>query len=353
MRASAELRHVSKSYGETKALDDVTLKFSRGETFTLLGPNGSGKTTLLKILACIEKPDSGVVLINGEKITSMNRDKARLAATLVFQKTTLFSTSVFKNIAYGLKLRGIPQKQVSKTVEKALATVKLEGYEDRPARKLSGGEQQRVSLARALALETPILLLDEPTANLDPKSASIVEEVIRQANRQRDTIVIIATHNAFQADRANGEAAFLANGEIIAVGTIDEILKQKPEIRAEFSRLENLFSGISEILEEGTSRITIDGEMAIECASRQAGSITVFIRPEDIILSKESFKSSARNVFKGRIVAISDQGSLVKLKVDAGKRFTAQITKRSFSEIGMKVGSQIYLTFKASSVQVA
>jgi len=353
MSPSAELRRVSKSYGETKALDDVTLKFSRGEIFTLLGPNGSGKSTLLKILACIEKPDSGMMFINGEKITSVNRDRARLTTTLVFQRTTLFSTSVYKNIAYGLKLRGLPQKQVRRSAEKALAKVKLEGYEDRPAKNLSGGEQQRVSLARALALQTPILLLDEPTANLDPKSASIIEEVIRQANRQRDTIVIIATHNVFQADRTSGKAAFLANGKIIAVGTIDEILGRKPEIRAKFSRLENLFSGISEILEEGTSKITIDDEIAIECASRQTGRITVFIRPEDIILSKESFKSSARNVFKGKIVEISDQGSLVKLKVDAGKQFTAQITKRSFSELGMKVGSQIYLTFKASSVQVA
>lgn len=351
MSVLAELEHVSKNFGVIKALDDVTLKVRRGEVFTLIGPNGSGKTTLLRILACIEKPDSGNLFINGEKIENRNRNKAKLNTTMVFQRTTLFSTSVYNNICYGLKLRKMPKKHVDIAVRKALQMVKLKGYENRPAKELSGGEQQRVSLARALALNTSLLLLDEPTANLDPKSASIIEEVIKQVNKQRNTTVVVATHNVFQASQSAEKAVLLMDGRIADIGVFEEILRRSRNL-AKFARVENIFSGGSEILKEGTSRIELDGGLAIEAALQKRGRITIFIRPEDIILSKSRFESSARNVFKGKVVEILDHGSLVRLKIDVGKKFVTQITKRSFAEMGLNVGSKIYLTFKASSVQI-
>lgn len=350
MSILAEVEHVSKNYGKIKALDDVTLNVRKGEIFTLIGPNGSGKTTLLKILACIEKPDDGQVYINGERIENKNRDKAKLNTTLVFQKATLFSGSVYSNIAYGLKLRKMSNENISKAVKEGLEIVKLAGYEHRSAKKLSGGEQQRVSLARALALNTPLLFLDEPTANLDPKSVSIVEEVIRQVNQEKSTLIIIATHNMFQAQQISDRAALLMNGQVIEIGSIDEIVRKSRKL-TKFARLENVFTGTSEILEEGTSRIRLGDELIVEAALQKTGRITFFISPEDIILSRTKFESSARNVFEGKIVEISDQGSLVRLKVDAGKEFVAQITKRSFVEMGLNVGSRICLTFKASSVQ--
>lgn len=350
MTVLAELRHVSKNYEKIKALDDVTLEIRKSEIFTLFGPNGSGKTTLLKILAFIEKPDTGNVYINGEIVENKNINEAKLNTTLVFQRTTLFNTSVHNNIVYGLKLRKMSKKQIDEAVRRALEMVKLEGHEGRPAKKLSGGEQQRVSLARALALDTPLLLLDEPTANLDPKSASIIEETVRQINREKGTTIIMATHNIFQAEQTSEKAAVLINGRIVEIDTIDKILERQSGNLAKFTRLENIFSGTSEILKEGTSSIKLDRGITIETAFPKTGKITIFIRPEDIILSKNKFESSARNVFQGKIVELSDQGSLVRLKIDAGKEFIAQITKRSFVEMGLNVGSQIYLTFKASSV---
>jgi len=161
----------------------------------------------------------------------------------------------------------------------------------------------------------------------------------------------MATHNVFQAEQTAQKAVLLLNGRIVEVGTIDEILRKSKNL-TKFARLENIFSGTSEILEEGTSRIKLDEGIAIESALRKRGRITVFIRPEDIILSKKKFESSARNIFEGKIVEISDLGPLVRLKVDAGKEFIAQITKKSFVEMDLNVGSQIYLTFKASSVQM-
>lgn len=351
MTSFVTLKNISKNYGGVKALGDVTLEVTKGEILTLIGPNGSGKTTLLKILACIEKPDAGCLLINGEKIEDKNRNKAKLDTTLVFQRTALFSTSVFGNISYGLKLRGMPKGQIGNTVRKALEEVKLEGYEHRVAKKLSGGEQQRVSLARALALNTSLLLLDEPTANLDPESTSIIQDAIKRINREKETTIIMATHNIFQVEQTAKRVALLIKGRIVEEKTFDKMLGQSSNI-AKFARRGNIFSGTSEILNEGISHVKLNQGLTIVAATQRSGNVTVFIRPEDIILSKNRFKSSARNIFEGTITEISDQDPIVRLKVDAGVKFITQITKKSFLEMHLNVGTRIFLTFKASSVQI-
>jgi tungstate transport system ATP-binding protein len=351
MSVLAEIEYITKSFGRVKALDNVTLRVRKGEIFALVGPNGSGKTTLLRILACLEKPCEGAVSIGGERVDDGNRNRVMMGVTLVFQKTMLFTASVYDNVAYGLKLRGMPKSEVDEAVGRALEMVKLRGFERRHAKKLSGGEQQRVSLARGLALDTPLLLLDEPTANLDPKSASVVEEVVREVNRRSGTTVVVATHNVFQAGQIAGRAAMLVEGRVTDIDSVDEVLRRSRGF-AGFARLENIFSGVSEVLEEGTSRITLDGGFLIESALRQSGRVTVFVRPEDIVVSRERFESSARNVFEGKIIEVSDLGSLLRLKVDVGKVFVVQVTKRSFVEMGLNVGLTVFLMFKASSVQL-
>jgi molybdopterin-binding protein len=352
MKTLIKLKGVTKRYGEITALDDVSLEVKEKEIFTVLGPNGSGKTTMLRIMASIDKSNSGEVFFNGEKIDDKNRSQARKRSTMVFQKTTLFNTTVYKNIAYGLKLRKISKKETDERVKDVLGLVKLNGYEKRLAKKLSGGEQQRVSLARALVLDTELLLLDEPTANLDPKNVSIIEETVSRVNRERRNTVIMATHNLFQAETITKRAALLLGGKVVEVGTAQEIFRIPSRHLASFARLENVFSGTSRIVKEGTSLIDVGDGVEIEAALRKSGKILVFVRPEDIILSRKPVSSSARNVFKGRIMEISDLGSVVRLKVDAGKQFVVQITKRSFNEMQLNVCSEVFLTFKASSVHV-
>ena len=170
-----KLTNVTKRYGEISALSKVSLEIRAREIFSVLGPNGSGKTTMLKIMALIDEPTNGEVLFDGELIHKGNRSQARLKSTMVFQKTTLFNTTVYNNIAYGLKIRGYARAEITEKVKDALRLVKLDGYEKRSAKSLSGGEQQRVSLARSLALNTKLLLLDEPTTNMDPKTVSIAK----------------------------------------------------------------------------------------------------------------------------------------------------------------------------------
>ncbi|UCH02668.1 MAG: ABC transporter ATP-binding protein [Candidatus Bathyarchaeota archaeon] len=345
-----ELRNVTKKYGERTALKNISLRVAKGEILSIIGPNGSGKTTLLRTMAGIETQTSGILFFEGHKIDAGTVVKVRRKSTMVFQKTVLFNTTVYRNIAYGLKLRATPSQEIEERVKEALSIVRLQGYEGRMAKSLSGGEQQRVALARALALDTAILFLDEPTANLDPTSASIVEEAISWISRERKTTIVIATHNMFQAENLGERTALLIEGKIQQIGRTKEIFRS-PTI-ANFTRNENVFSGVVTILKEGTSHVNLEKGLKIETTIQQEGRITLSIRPEDIILSKKRVVSSARNVFKGKIIGITDLGSLIKLRVDVGREFVVQITKRSFTEMRLSLGTQVFIAFKASSVYI-
>jgi tungstate transport system ATP-binding protein len=347
-----ELENISKVFGNLTALGNINLNIQEGEVFSLLGPNGSGKTTLLRIMAGLEKPTSGEIRFKGMKVNQGNTNETRLKITMAFQKTTLFNTSVHKNITYGLRLRGHSKRETDEKVIEVLRIVQLEGYEKRPAKKLSGGEQQRVALARALVLDTEVLLLDEPTANIDPKNIAIIEETLSWLNKEKRTTIVIATHNMFQAETLASRAALLLEGRIEKIGTIQDIFTLPSKTLTKFARLENVFTGVSEISKEGTSIIDVGGGVQIETALRKPGNVSVYVRPEDIIISVQPIVSSARNTFEGRLTGISDLGSIVKLRVKAGKDFTVQITKRSFNEMQLNLDSKVFLAFKASAVQM-
>jgi molybdopterin-binding protein len=352
MTVTAELRDVTKAYGNKIVVDTVNLQIHEGEILALLGPNGSGKTTILKILAFIENPTGGEVMFQGEKVNFKNTERVRLQSTLVFQKTTVFGTSVYNNIAYGLKLRKVTKETCDREVKKALELVKLKGFEKRNAKKLSGGEQQRVAIARALVLKTKLLLLDEPTANLDPKNVGILEEVIDTVNRENKVTIVMATHNMFQARKLPHRIALMDEGKRTEVGAPAEVFGKLSKNLASFAAVDNTFTGTAKATPSGTSKVDVGNGVHIEVTERRQGATALFINPKDIILSKTTMKSSARNVFKGKITEITDLDSLVKLKVNVGKTFAVQITKRSFKDLGLCLNAEVFITFKASSVQV-
>ena len=301
----------------------------------------------------MESPTQGTVFYKNSAITNDTQNSLRQNATLVFQKSVFFDTTVYNNIAYGLKLKeNLSKEEISNKVGEALALVRLEDFEKRRAKKLSGGEQQRVSLARALVLDRELLLLDEPTVNIDPKNVSIIEETIQRVNREKDTTIVVATHNMFQAEAISERVVLILEGTVKQTGTKQEIFGKSNKYLTSFARLENVFSGISEISEDGTSVIHVDKNLSIEASFNRSGKISVHVRPEDILLSTKPLQSSARNVFKGRIIAITDVGSIARLTVDAVKKFSVQITKKSLIEMNLNVGSEVYLTFKASAVHL-
>lgn len=346
-----KLDNISKRYGEIVALENVCLEVRARDILSIIGPSGSGKTTLLKIMAGLADFE-GAIFWDGREITGKNIDFLRAKSTMVFQKTTIFNTTVYKNVAYGLRLRRYPSREIDLKVKYYLKTVGLQDYANRNAKKLSGGEQQRVSIARALALEPELLLLDEPTANLDPGNISIIENVISLFNKEHDVKIVVATHNLFQAERLARKVYVLMSGEIVKSGIPEDIFK-KPDSAslASLVRYGNIFYGFSTVIEEGTARIELENLM-LEAVTDKSGNVTVFIRPEDVVVSTVPFTSSIRNMYKGRILEITDLGPTVKLKIDVGIVLTAIVTKRSFVQMKLNLGSDVYTGFKATAVEV-
>jgi tungstate transport system ATP-binding protein len=210
-----EVIDLSKTFGKINALKNLNLEINLGEIFTFVGVNGSGKTTLLRILSGLEKASKGEILYTGNKIESKD---LRQISTLVFQKSIMFNKSVYENIAFGLRIRGFRKDHIDDKVFKALEVVGLSGFEKRKAKKLSGGEQQRVALARAFVFNPKLLLLDEPTSNLDPANAMIIEKFIKEMKGRKESSIIVSTHNLFQAKRISDRVAHIYRGEILDTG---------------------------------------------------------------------------------------------------------------------------------------
>lgn len=211
------VKNVNRSIGDKRILKDVCLDVEKGEIMALVGPSGSGKTSLLRVINMLDRPDSGTVTIDGMDASS-NAGTVRKNMAMVFQKPVVFSMNVFDNVAYGLRLRGRGKDEIRESVAMAMGIVDLDGKERQNARSLSGGEAQRVAFARAYVLKPGLLLLDEPTANLDPGNVVIIENAVRDINKRLGTTVIIVTHNLNQAFRLAHRISFMMDGEIIETG---------------------------------------------------------------------------------------------------------------------------------------
>jgi tungstate transport system ATP-binding protein len=226
-----QIENLTKNYRSAKALKSVTLNLEGNKIIVLLGVNGAGKTTLMRIMAGLENPDVGQISLNNQ---NMDAGALRQVSTLVFQKTAMFTMNVYDNLAYGLKIRKLPREEIPKKIADALQAVRLSGFEKRRAKKLSGGEQQRIALARAFLLDSTVLLLDEPTANLDPNSAIIIEKAI-VSKKSGQRIIIMATHNLNQARRMADEIVHIHNGEIVEVANPTDFFENpKSEITRKF-----------------------------------------------------------------------------------------------------------------------
>jgi len=218
-------------FGEKEVLKDINLRILRGEIFALVGPSGSGKTTFLRLLNFFERPEKGNLRFNGMETSGIINIRRRMS--LLFQTPAIFNRSVFDNVAYGLKVRNIDKKTFEKKVIEALGIVGLSGLENQKARTLSGGEAQRMAFARAIVYDPEVLLLDEPTANLDPANVMKIEEIIKRIRNERETTILLATHNIPQVRRIADRVGILINGELIEVNTKDAIFKYPEDKRSE------------------------------------------------------------------------------------------------------------------------
>lgn len=228
MSATYELENVQQRYGSRTVLTVEQMAIQAGETVALIGPSGAGKSTLLRLLALLETPTNGRLAYNGQSITSTPPISVQRAITLVFQRPLLLDTTVRRNIAYGLRLRGIHDPA---RVAQFVQQLGLERVAEARATKLSGGEMQRVAVARALAIRPRVLLLDEPTANLDPHNVGLIEGAIRALQREHGTTVVIATHNLHQARRLADRTIMVLSGSVIEDGPTARVLEASHDQR--------------------------------------------------------------------------------------------------------------------------
>lgn len=214
------LEHVVKRHEGVAVLDIRELEIERGRTLCLVGPTGSGKSTLLRILAGVETMSSGKLALDGHEVGAAGLSvEQRRSLTLVFQKPILLGRTVRANVAYGLDVRGAATDgEAQRAVDASLERLGLSALAERRARSLSGGESYLVALARALVLDVKVLMLDEPTANLDPARVTLVEKEVRRARESRGMTVVWATHNLFQARRCADRVALLLDGRIVETG---------------------------------------------------------------------------------------------------------------------------------------
>ena len=209
-------------YGEHEVLRNINLHVEKGEVFALIGPTGAGKTTLLRLIDLLEVPTSGRIYFGGVDVAraGWRRLELRRRMGFVLQKPVVFNMSVYDNIAYGLRWHGRHRGEIREKVAHLLQVVGLSALRDKNAKTLSGGEAQRVAIARAVAVEPELLLLDEPTANLDPISTLKIEELIQDIFRQYQTTIIMATHDLAQGHRLAQKIGVMVNGEILQAGKI-------------------------------------------------------------------------------------------------------------------------------------
>lgn len=222
------LENLTKAYDGRTVLDLASLDVTPGEILALVGPSGSGKSTLLRLLNMLEAPTSGTLMYAGQVITPPVPLELRREVTTVFQHPVLLRGDVASNVAYSLQLRG---QRADDRVRELLERVGLLALARTPARKLSGGEMQRVALARALVIKPRVLLLDEPTANLDPYNVSLIEEIVREQNQTHGMTVVVVTHNIFQARRLATRVGVLLGGKLVEVAETTQFFESPQDPR--------------------------------------------------------------------------------------------------------------------------
>ncbi len=224
------LDHVTKQYNGRCVLHINWLDVYPGEILGIIGPSGAGKSTLLRLLNFLEMPDTGTITFKSYRTNGSTPPlEIRRRVTTVFQRPVLLNRSVTDNVAYGLRVRG--QNHVRAAVQSVLQQVGLTDLANAPAHTLSGGEAQRIALARALVINPDVLLLDEPTANLDPANVRLIEAIIRDINARQGTTIVLVTHNVFQARRLAHRVAFLLDGELVEVGPTKQIFESPADPR--------------------------------------------------------------------------------------------------------------------------
>lgn len=315
------VKGLSKSYGGVNAVKDVSFTIEDGSIMTLLGPSGCGKTTTLRCIAGLEKPDKGLIkggeriLFSSEQAKVIPAEKRNMG--MVFQSYAIWPhMSVFKNIAYPLKIRKEKDSEIRSKVKEVVNMVQLEGLEDRPATALSGGQQQRVAFARAIVAHPDFLLLDEPMSNLDARLRESMRHELRRLQKNLKITTIYVTHDQIEALFLSHKIGIMDRGELIQSGTPQEIYSSpKNSNIATFLGQTNLMNGNLLGIEGDQAKVeTKMGVVGVKTTNKDLGkSLTICIRPENVQITKE--RNFERNTFQGTIVSAAYFGDYSEFEV--------------------------------------
>jgi len=327
-----EVRNLTKAYEGRRVLQVERFALARGAIAAVVGPNGSGKTTLLSVLALLEPATTGEITLMGRPVGRRNRDALRRRVVMVHEEPWMFAATALGNVAYGLSARGVGRREARRRAAAALDAVGMAEAAERPARRLSAGQRRRVALARALAVEPEVLLLDEPLAGVDAQHAGVIERALARFPRQGRS-VMLATHRLAAAYRLADRCVGLVAGR----------LTETP--------LDNHFAG-TVVERDGEPVMQIAPGCTVHLATDLRGPAHVVIDPRTVILSRRPAASSARNTFFGRVAALAVQGDGVRVTVDVGVPVVAQVTERSMRQMGLAPGQQVAVIFKTLSVTV-
>ena len=345
---AVRLLKVTKRFKDVVAVDKVTIDIRHGEFFTFLGPSGCGKTTTLRLIAGLEYPDQGRIFFNDEDVTEL--PPYRRNTGMVFQNYALWPhMTVFDNIAYGLKIRGLPKKEIRDRVCRVLELIKLKGLEHRYPTQLSGGQQQRVALARALVIEPDVLLLDEPLSNLDAKLREEMRFEIKELQRKLKITTIYVTHDQAEAMVLADRIAVMNKGRVVQVGDPEEIYTfPSNEFVAQFIGLTTLIEGTVEEVYEGGALVRSKDGLTMKVLARgvrKGERVKVSIRPEHVLMSKGRLEGV--NVFEGEVLKVAYLGNIADYRVRLGEWV---LRVQSPGRPQFKQGERVYLKLDPESI---
>ncbi len=361
-----KINSITKSFAEKKIIQNLSLEVKNQEILSLLGPNGCGKTTLLNILSGLTKQDEGNIYINDVLVSGIEDTKkvclkpSERKIGYVFQTISLFpNMRTQDNIAFGLKAQHLPIQEIKKRTNDLLDFVGLREYSRFYPNQLSNGQKQRIALARSLATEPQVLLLDEPVSAVDPQLRESFRLELKKYLQALKITVLYVTHNLSEAFIMSDRIAVMGNGHIEQLGSRTEIFdRPSSKYVAQFLGV-NAFKGTAVKNGSGVLEIEVNGVPLFACSMLNlvGKNVTVTIKPEDITLatskpSNEDFKSGLGNCIEGTIAEMVQMRSTAQVTVNVGFLLKVRLSLSSIRELGINIGDKVYACFNADALNV-
>lgn len=329
------LNNLKKTFDGRTVLDIAALEIRSNRIYTLSGPNGAGKTTFLKILGFLTPPSAGHVSYKGQPVQFHEKHLGvlRKSVILVHQHPILFSTSVYKNIEFGLKVRKIPKDQRKKIIASALSMVGMTDFIDSDARHLSGGETRRVAIARAIACSPSVLLLDEPTADLDLESRLTIETIIGEIHRKNPVTIIFCTHDLAQASRLTRHNIYFLNGQV-----------------HDFYH-ENIFTGERIIADDGTSSCRVLEKLLIPVPATDKNKIKIAVRPDSIRLkARRNGNFDGAAPWTGKVTHLGRDKEKIRAAIDIGIPVSVVMDTAEYELQQLRINDSVDILFDRDGV---